>query len=86
MYVLHIYASRDGHTFSHKQDLIEATSKLIEVAEGRIAPCIESLAFDEKIKIVPFHDEFHIYLSENYLAEEYIAKKLFYININIKKH
>ena len=76
IYVLKIFASRDGHTYSHKTSLIDATSKLIEVEPEKIAPCIELLAVEDKIKIVSFYDEFHVYLSENYLAEEYIAKKL----------
>lgn len=76
IYVLKIFASRDGHTYSTREDLVEAATKLLLVDSSKIENEIQSLAIDDKIKIVNYHDQCHIYLSENYLAEEYIAKKL----------
>ncbi len=76
IYVLRVFASRDGHTYSEKEALIEATSKLICVDKEKIEPQLQTLAVEDKIKIVVFHEQCHIYLAENYLAEEYIAKKL----------
>ena len=76
IYVLRIFASRDGHTYATKEKLVDSTSRLIEVEGERIAPYIDTLAFEDKIKIVYFRSEYHIYLKENYIAEEYIAKKL----------
>lgn len=76
IYVLRIFASRDGHTYALRDKVVEASSKLIEVSIDMVAPLIEDLAIEDKIKIVSFHDEMHIYLKENYEDEEYIAKKL----------
>lgn len=75
-YVLRIFASRDGHTYISRELLLDSTAKLIEVSEEKISPYIDELAIEDKIKIVAFHGETHIYLKENYVAEEYIAKKL----------
>ncbi|MBO5374868.1 MAG: ATP-dependent RecD-like DNA helicase [Clostridia bacterium] len=75
-YVLRVFASRDGHTYSTREVLLDATSKLIEVHEDKIDPYIDQLAFEDKLKIVCFRSEQHIYLTENYLSEEYISKKL----------
>lgn len=83
IYVLRIFASRDGHTYVLKNTLIEATSRLISVVEEKIASYVDTLAFEDKIKVVYFHDEIHIYLSENYLAEEYISKKLLFLKNNV---
>ncbi len=83
LYVLRVFASRDGHTFVTKPVLIESTSRLIEVDENKISPHIDSLAIEDKIKIVYYQGDFHIYLKENYLAEEYISKKLLHIKSNV---
>ncbi len=76
LFVLRTFATRDGHTYITKQTLIESTSKFIDVEEDRIYPYVDTLLFEDKIKSVPYQEETHIYLKENYLAEEYIAKKL----------
>lgn len=76
IYALRIFASRDGHTYAIKERLISAASRLINVDEEKVALLVDELALEDKIKIVYFHSEYHIYLKENYIAEEYIAKKL----------
>lgn len=74
--VLKVFASRDGHTYVTRSTLVDATSKFIEVEGEKIEPCVDDLAFENKIKIVPYKDEMHIYIKENYQCEEYISKKL----------
>ncbi len=76
IYVLRIFASRDGHTYALRETLVDAVSKLIEVDKAKIDSLIEALALENKIKIVFFKSEYHIYLKENYDCEEYISKKL----------
>lgn len=74
--VLKVLASRDGHTYVVKEILMENTSKLANVSPEQIEPYIDALATEDRIKIVYFQNEFHIYLKENYFAEEYISQKL----------
>ncbi|MBQ8393077.1 MAG: ATP-dependent RecD-like DNA helicase [Clostridia bacterium] len=80
LYVLGVFAARDGHTFVCKDDLIDATSKLIDVVVDLVAPQIIALAIEKKIKIVEHFSKTHVYLIENYLNEEYIARKLIVLN------
>ena len=49
LYVLGVFASRDGHTFVCRDELIDATSKLIDVEKDLIAPQIIALAIEKKI-------------------------------------
>ena len=83
LYVLGVFASRDGHTYVHKEELTNATSKLIDVDRELIFTQIGALAIDKKIKIVEYKGETHIYLTENYLNEEYIARKLLVLNRSV---
>ncbi len=76
IHVLKVFASRDGHTYATRDILVNSVSKFIEVEPHKIEPRIDELAMEGKIKIVPFKDEMHIYIKENYQCEEYIAKKL----------
>lgn len=76
LYVLGVFASRDGHTYVNKDVLVNATSKLIEVGGELILTQITELAKENKIKIVEYLGQNHVYLTENYNNEEYIARKL----------
>ena len=76
LYVLGVFASRDGHTYVNKDVLVNATSKLIEVGGELILTQITELAKENKIKIVEYSGQSHVYLTENYNNEEYIARKL----------
>ena len=75
-FVLRTYASRDGHTFVHKDVLLDSASKLLSVDKGVISIMVDELLKQDKLKMVNFNGESHIYLAEYYLAEEYIANKL----------
>ena len=76
IHVLKVFAARDGHTYALKEVLLDAVSKFIEVEIEKIEPRLNDLAMENKIKIVPYKAEMHIYLKENYQCEEYISKKL----------
>ena len=76
IFVLKTYASRDGHTFVHRHTLVESTQKLLSVDPSVVSLMIDELLKNDKIKIVNFNNESHVYLKENYLAEEYISNKL----------
>ena len=85
LYVLGIFASRDGHTYVHKDELVSATSKLIEVSTDIITPQISELASENKIKIVEYMGQTHIYLTVNYVNEEYIANKLLVLERSVNR-
>lgn len=85
LYVLGVFASRDGHTFVYKDELISATSKLIEVSTDIIIPQITELASENKIKIVEYMGQTHIYLTANYINEEYIANKLLVLERSVNR-
>ncbi|MBQ8566273.1 MAG: ATP-dependent RecD-like DNA helicase [Clostridia bacterium] len=76
LYVLGVFASRDGHTYVNNDVLVNATSKLIEVGGELILTQITELAKENKIKIVEYLRQSHVYLTENFNNEEYIARKL----------
>ncbi len=75
-YALRIFATRDGHTYVPIGKLCDAASKLLEIEENKIREQLNELKIENRIKWVEYSGESHIYLKENYLNEEYIARKL----------
>lgn len=75
-YVLGVFASRDGHTYVGIEKLQEAVSKLLEIEPSLIPRQMEALISENKLKVVKFKNETHVYLTESYLNEQYIARKL----------
>lgn len=75
-YVMGVFASRDGHTYVSIEKLQEAVSKLLEIEPSLIPRQMEALISENKLKVVKFKNETHVYLTESYLNEQYIARKL----------
>ena len=75
-YVLGVFASRDGHTYVLKDKLEEAVSRLLEIDISYITSQLPVLIQEKRIKKVEYKGETHIYLTDAYLNEEYIARKL----------
>lgn len=77
-YALHIFASRDGHTFVSKEKLTEAVMKLLGIESSDVTAVLdgEMKGISQMlIKNVPC-----VALNELYFAEMNIAKKLLQIN------
>ena len=80
IFVLKAYASRDGHTYVLRERLIDSAQRLLCIPNDKIDIMIDELLKEDKIKVVNFSYEAHVYLKETYEAEEYIAKKLKFLN------
>ena len=48
VYVLRVFASRDGHTYIKRELLIESTSKLIEISAEKLSAYVDTLAIEDK--------------------------------------
>lgn len=83
IFVLKTYSERDGHTYVFKETLATSSQKLLDVDKEKIFVMIDELVKEDKIRIVNFASESHVYLKDTYITEEYIAKKLLFLNKTI---
>lgn len=74
-YVIHRYG-RDGHTYIPKEELIPATSKLIDVEEDLIEGSIRNLALKGVINITKRAEEVLIYYTPYHVAENNVGRKI----------
>ncbi len=82
-YALHVFASRDGHTYVPKDTLVDAVCKLLGVDVSCILPVLDRNdgikgISQQLIKNVP-----SVVLNELYFAEMNIAKRLVQLNRNV---
>ena len=79
-YAMRIFASRDGHTYVKRDNLLDAVSKLLGVEIERVADVLDRKDGINGIGQLLIDNETCVVLNELYFAEINIAKKLLAIN------
>ena len=79
-YALRIFASRDGHTYVRRNELLDAVHKLLGVEKEKIVDVLDSKEGLTGISQMLISNEPCVVINELYFAEMNISKKLHLLN------
>ncbi|MDE6357285.1 MAG: AAA family ATPase, partial [Eubacteriales bacterium] len=85
-FVLNQSSNIYGNVYLPEGELIEETSKLLELDEDCIKHCISNLQMERQICVERTEDENIIFLNSYFYAESYVAKKILDLSMNKTKY
>jgi exodeoxyribonuclease V alpha subunit len=74
-FVLNQY-NLEGHTYTPREELIEATAKILEVEKTLIEDSLLQLAFNNEVQLENMNGEIVVFSMPFFYAETYVCKKL----------
>lgn len=85
-FVLNQSSNLSGNVYLPENELIEMASKLLEIDEEFIKPCLSNLQMERQVCLEKIEKGSIVFLNSYYYAESYVAKKILELSMNKTKY